>query len=126
MAQPVSFTIQLAADLPADQREALLDALASQSVELREVEARDPLSVWLTFLAIAGGVVAAAEGVKAVAGAANETIKLAQTINEWRAKCRAAKVKPAARLEAPGRSPLDLASAGDDEVLAWFLAGPPT
>jgi hypothetical protein len=124
MTQPASFTLQLAAEMPADQREALLDALAGQSVELREVEARDPDSDWLTFLAIGGGVVVAAEGVKAVAGAANETIKLAETIKSWRAKCRAAKVTPAARLEAPGRPPLDLATAGDDEVLAWFLEGP--
>jgi hypothetical protein len=79
----------MTADLPADQREALIEALASQSVELREVEACDPASAWLTFLVIAGGVMVAAEGVKAVAGAANETIKLAQTINVWRAKCRA-------------------------------------
>jgi hypothetical protein len=27
----------------------------------------------------------------------------------------------AARLEAPGRPALDLATARDDEVLAWFL-----
>ncbi len=125
MAQLASFTVLIADDLPADQREALLDAFAEQSVMLREVESRDPVSAWLTFLAITGSVVATAEGVKAVAGAADETIKLAQAINEWRAKCRAAGVTPAARLEAPGRPALDLATAGDDALLAWFLAGPP-
>ncbi|MBK9712489.1 MAG: hypothetical protein IPO81_14405 [Kouleothrix sp.] len=125
MEQPASFMIQIAADLPADQREGLLDALAGRAVQLREVTARDPAGAWLMFMAIGTAVVAAAEGAKAVVGAANEAIKLAETINAWRAKCRAARVTPAARLEAPGRPALDLAAASDDEVLAWFMAGKP-
>jgi hypothetical protein len=125
MAQLASFTVLIADDLPADQREALLDAFAAQSVALREVEARDPVSAWLVFIGILTAAAAVAKNVKEIAGATNETIKLAQTIKEWRAKCRAAGVTPATRLEAPGRPTLDLATAGDDALLAWFLAGPP-
>src|SRR5689334_24313826 len=99
MTQPTSLTVLIADDLPADQREALLDTFAQQSVMLREVEARDPVSAWLVFMGVLAASAAVAKNVKEIAGAANETIKLAQTIKEWRAKCRAAGVAPAARLE---------------------------
>ena len=112
MSQSYRFTVAIDPDLPAAQRDALLQTLRDQRAELHEVESREPLMI--TILAIFAGV-------QVVAGAANQVIQLAEKINEWRSKSRAAGVTPDVRLERSGKPPLDLATASDDRVLAWFL-----
>lgn len=119
MSQSYRFTVAINPNLPTEQRDALLQTLRSQQVELHEVESREPATI--TILAILSGVVLAAKGVKEVAGAANEVIKLAEKINEWRARSRASGVAPEVQFERPGAPPLDLATASDARVLAWFL-----
>ena len=114
------FSVSISSDLPADERETLLLALRTHA-DLQETEPRDPVTIALTVVAIMKGVGAVAGGVTAAAGATKAVMELAEKINEWRHGVRARGGSPNARLERPGRPPIDLATASDQEVLEWLL-----
>jgi hypothetical protein len=121
MTETYTFSVTIDPELPIAQREALLTALQQRSVALHEAEPRVLGSGLVTFLAVMGGVGAVAGTVKTVAEAANEVIDLGEKINEWRSKSREAGVEPNVRLERDSKPVLDLATASDAAVLAWFL-----
>ncbi len=122
MSPAQSFGVSIAPDLPADEREALLLTLRDD-VDLQERTQRfyvDPQLVqagWHVFVAIM-------KDVGVVAGGASAAITLAQKINEWRRNARQRGVTPQVRLERPNQPPLDLATAGDQEVQAWLQKPP--
>ncbi len=117
MPLPSTITVATARDLPDDQRELLLLALRDYA-EVQEAEPRDLAAAWVLFVAVM-------KDVGVVAGGAAALMTLAEKVKAWREQARSKGVEPKVRLERPGRAPLDLATAGDSELLDWFLDQPP-
>lgn len=69
---------------------------------------------WETFIAVLKDV-----GTLVTTGMALK--KLATELSEWRKQVRQKGAIPAGKLLHPDRQPLDLATATDEEVLAWLL-----
>jgi hypothetical protein len=123
MSEDYRFSVTIPGDMPADEREALVVVLRSHA-DVQELEARDPATIGLTLVAIMKDVAVVAGGVTAAASAAKALMELAEKINQWRRNARAHGQTPNARLERAGRAPLDLATARDEDVLAWLLDQP--
>ena len=123
MEQLSQFTVVIDGSLPVSQREALVAALQGADVQLSEPATKDFGATVVVILAVIGGAATVSEGVKKVAEAGSALVKLGQDVVAWRSGARAAGATPAARLEATGRPALDLATATDQQVLAWFLGG---
>ena len=116
MNQPHIVAISLATDVPEDERAALLLALQGHvNVQKAPSKALD----WETVLVVIKQAGEVADAVTNLAALATVLYGWAQSVRRrWRV--------PRARLERPNQPPLDLATADEQEVLAWLIQNPPT
>jgi hypothetical protein len=115
MSHDASFAISFAPGLPDADQQALLAVLrANGEVQQPAQKGLD----WATFVVIM-------EQAGKVAGGAVALAKLAEQIYTWAQAARKRGAVPRARLERPGQPPLDIASASQEQILAWLLAGEP-
>ncbi len=59
-------------------------------------------------------------GVAATANLIDYSIKVAKSINNWRKTLREKGIEPKGKLEHPKRPDIDLTTATDEEIEAWF------
>lgn len=111
-----SFSVELATNLPESEREALLAALRAHADEVQEPLFRD--IEWATIVVILEQAGKAAGGITAV-------MALAEKIYAWVQAARQHGVIPNVILKRPDQPALDLAQAGEQEILAWLLHNPP-
>ncbi|HEX9371608.1 MAG TPA: hypothetical protein VF897_11410 [Roseiflexaceae bacterium] len=115
MSAPAAFVVSTASDLPPEDRAALLLALRSQA----DVQDAQPKSVdWQMVIAV---IKQSGE----IADALTKLAALATLVYGWAESVRASGHRPRAKLERPGQPPLDLATADEQEILAWLLKNPP-
>lgn len=116
MIQPNVIAISIASDVPADERAALLLALRSHA-DLQEPQSK--AIDWQTVIAV---IKQAGE----IADAFVNLTALATLLYGWAQSVRKRGHIPRARLERPNQPPLDLATADEQEVLAWLIQNPTT
>lgn len=116
MTPDASFSIAFDPQTSAADREMLLAALRAHADEVQEAPSR--VLDWVTFVAIMSDV-------GKVAGGASALIALGKQL--WPV-IKAARERGGtfmARLIRPGQPPLDLATATEEELLAWLLQTQP-
>jgi len=116
MPHPDTITISIDRNLAEDERESLLLTLRDHA-EIQAAEPRDLTAALLVFVAVM-------KGIGAVAGGAAAVLTLAEKIKAWRDRARARGVEPKGQLDRPDRPRLDLTTASDAEVSAWFQDNP--
>jgi len=116
MPHPDTITISIDRNLAEDERESLLLTLRDHA-EIQAAEPRDLTAALLVFVAVM-------KGIGAVAGGAAAVLTLAEKIKAWRDRARACGVEPKVQLDRPDRPRLDLTTASDAEVSAWFQDNP--
>lgn len=117
---PRAFELYIDNAMPSEQRDALLETMRDAEATVRPVTVRGVPPEWIAFLVT---FVAIADGVGTVASATNDVIDLVEKINTWRKNGKNSKTR--AQLHRPGQEPLDLATATDQQVLAWLLEDTP-
>lgn len=97
-----------------------LMAAFGEEADVQEEQSRGfaPDPEWMTFIAVL-------KDVGAAAGAGASIVRLVNELLTWRTRMRERGEQASIALEAPGRPKLELTSAGDDEVRAWFGAHQP-
>lgn len=112
-----SFSIAFDPHTPAADREMLLAALRAHADEVQETSTKTLGLDWPTFVAVMGDV-------GKVAGGATALIKLGQQL--WPVvKHLREHGKLQAQLKRPDQPPLDLATATEEELLAWLIQNQP-
>lgn len=115
MSQVGSFSILTSADVPAVDREALLAVLSSHAnVQQDTQRSSDGGQVAIAIIEnVAGGVGTAL------------ALELVRKINVWRQGTPAITPANSVRIRRSYQPELDLATADDEELLAWLLQKPP-
>ncbi len=116
MTPDASFSIAFDPQTPAADREMLLAVLRAHADEVQEAPSR--VLDWVAFVAIMGDV-------GKVAGGASALIALGKQLWPAIKAMRERGSAPRARLNRPGQPPLDLATATEEELLAWLLKNQP-
>jgi hypothetical protein len=111
-----SFSIVFDPQTCAADREVLLSVLRAYADDVQEAPSK--AIDWATFVVIMGDV-------GAVAGGTSALIALGKQL--WRASkaMRERGRTVAGRLDRPGQPPLDLATATEEELLAWLIQNQP-
>ena len=111
-----SFSVTFEPQTCAADREVLLSVLRAYADEVQEAPSK--ALDWATFVAVMGDI-------GAVAGGTSALIALGKQL--WRASraMRGRGRTVAGQLHRPGQPPLDLATATEEELLAWLLAQQP-
>ena len=106
-----TFSLTLADSVPSASREELLVTLRTTADDVQVTS--DKGFDWNSIIVILH------ESGK-IAGEISAIVLLAKQLNDWRKRTRAA-----GTLHRPGVAPLNLATATDEELLAWLLATKP-
>jgi hypothetical protein len=108
--------VRMPRSLPEEDRLGLMSAL-SAGADVHEEEARGfgPEIDWVTMIAVV-------KDVGTLAGAGTAVLGLVNELLAWRKRAREKGTQADAVIEAPGRTKLELTSASDAEVRAWFEA----
>jgi hypothetical protein len=115
MQQSGPITIRVDQSLSDDARESLLRTLREYATVDDTTDRTSPEAVQglLTFIAVM-------KDVAPVVGSISGALTIGQKIADWRKGLRGQDATAPRQLERPGKQPLDLATATDAEVLAWF------
>jgi len=107
-------SIVIPSELSSDEIESLETSLSLSSVNVQKSLDR-VLGVDDIVL-----VVTVISGVSAAAQLVDYSIKVAVAINNWRRKLREKRIEPQGKLKHPKRPYIDLGTATDQEIEAWF------
>lgn len=113
MSDPTLLGISIATTLPSPEQ-ATLRALLERHATLQHSPERLGGPAWETFVAIMRDVDVIASGGTAM-------VIFARELLAWRKHMQQQGTTPAVKLTRPDAPPIDLATATDEEVLAWLL-----
>ncbi|MEC4816479.1 MAG: hypothetical protein SAK29_24910, partial [Scytonema sp. PMC 1069.18] len=110
------FNIVISSELPLDEIKSLETSLSLNSIKVQESTSR---VVGVDDIIFVATVVSA---VSATAQLIDYSIKAAKAINNWRRELREKGREPKGKLEHPNLPDIDLSTATEEEIEAWFKA----
>ncbi|GAB1544052.1 hypothetical protein NUACC21_67280 [Scytonema sp. NUACC21] len=108
------FSIVISSELPLDEIKSLETSLSLNSIKVQKSQSR---VVGVDDIIFVATVVSA---VSATAQLIDYSIKAAKAINNWRRELREKGREPKGKLEHPNLPDIDLNTATDEEIEAWF------
>lgn len=107
-------SIVISSELPLDEIESLETSLSLSSIKVQKSPSRVVGADDIVFVAtIVSGMAAAAQLI-------DYSIKAAKAINNWRRELREKGREPKGKLEHPNLPDIDLSTATEEEIEAWF------